>query len=36
MEMAPDGQALAQIPHPMHLEASTWPVSVSVAPVGQT
>ena len=34
--MAPEGQASAQAPQPMHLSASMTLFSVSDAPVGQT
>lgn len=34
--MAELGQDLAQSPHPTHLANSICPVSLSVAPVGQT
>ncbi len=36
IEIAPDGQASAQSPQPMHLSTSIILFSVSVAPVGQT
>ena len=36
MVIAREGQACAHAPHPIHLEKSICPVSVSVAPVGQT
>jgi len=36
IEIAPEGQALAQTPQPMHLSTSMMLFSVSVAPVGQT
>ena len=36
VDIAPDGQASAQSPQPMHLETSMMLFSVSVAPVGHT
>src|SRR5574344_2270979 len=36
MEIAPEGQAAAHLPQPMHFETSMMLFSVSVAPVGQT